>query len=154
MVAKKRKLSIFGIFSACFAFVAWPAQGLKVAIIVCAAVSFRNDVVDRFSRAWPAVAQTFLADVPVTFKDAGADDIPLTAVAALMTAQPSLVLLPAFTTVRLAVARTVCCSPGASALAASTRDSGWHTVSSNKKATSECQWLTTERRSLVRVLGA
>lgn len=123
MVAKKRKLSIFGIFSACFAFVAWPAQGLKVAIIVCAAVSFRNDVVDRFSRAWPAVAQTFLADVPVTFKDAGADDVPFTAVTALVAAHPSLMLLPAFITVSLAVTRTVCCSPGASALAACSWDS-------------------------------
>lgn len=64
-------------------------------------------------RCWygPAVAQTLLADVPVTFKDAGADDIPLTAVAALVAAQPSLVLLPAFITVSLAVTRTVrCCA--------------------------------------------
>lgn len=103
-ITKKRKLSIFGIFSAGFTFMAWPAQGLKVAVVICAAVSFRNDVVDCFSWAWPAVAQTFLADMPVTFKDAGADDVPFTAVTALVAAQSSLVLLPAFIAMRLAEA--------------------------------------------------
>lgn len=144
-VAKKRKLLIFGIFSACFTFVAWPAQSLEVAIIVCAAMSFRDDMVDSFSRARPAIVQTFLADIPVSLKYADTNGIPLTAVATLVTALSSLVLLPAFITVRLAIARTVCCSLGASALATSTRYSGWHTDSSNTKATSKCQWLTTER---------
>lgn len=76
----------------------------QIAIFVCAAVSFRNNVVYRLSRTRPAVAKARLADVPITFKDAGADDFPLIAVAALVAAQPSLVLLPAFVAVRLAVA--------------------------------------------------
>lgn len=116
---------------------AGPAQRLKIAVLIRPAMRFGFDVVNRSCRDWPAVAQTLLADVPITFKDAGADDIPLTAVAALVAAQPSLVLLPAFITVSLAVTRTVCSSAGTSALAASSRDSGWHSGSSNKKATSK-----------------
>lgn len=76
----------------------------QIAVVVSAAVSFRNNVVDRLSRTRPAVAKARLADVPITFKDAGADDFPLVAVAALVAAQSSLVLLPAFVAVRLAVA--------------------------------------------------
>ena len=106
-INKKRKLSIFGIFFASFTFMAWPAQRLKVAVVVCAAMSFRDDMVDGFSRARPAIAQTFLADVPVTFKDAGADDVPFTAVTALVAAQPPLMLLPAFIAVSLAITRAV-----------------------------------------------
>jgi len=87
---------------------AWPAKRFEIAVVVCAAVSFRDDVVDRFSRTRSAVAQALLADVSIMFKDAGADDIPLTAVATLMAAQSSLVLLPPFVTVRIAVAGTIC----------------------------------------------
>jgi len=123
---------------------AWPAQRFEIAVFVCAAVSFRNDVVDRFRRAWPAVAQALLADVSITLKDAGADDVPLTAVATLVAAQAALMLLPPFVTVRLAVAGTVCGGAGTSTLTAGTRDSCWHIVDSNKKATSNSKWLTTE----------
>ncbi len=125
-IANKRKLSIFGIFSAGFTFMAWPAQRLKVAVVVRAAMSFRDDMVDGFSRARPAIAQTFLTDVPVTFKDAGADDIPFAAVTTLVAAHSSLMLLPAFITMRLAVARTVNGGVRTSAFAAGTRDSVWH----------------------------
>jgi len=105
---------------------AWPAQRFKVAVFVCAAVSFRVDVVDRFRRAWPAVAQALLADVSITLKDAGADDVPLTAVATLVAAQSALMLLPPFVTVRLAVAGTVCGGARAPALTTGARDCGWH----------------------------
>ena len=121
---------------------AWPAQRFEIAVVVCASVSFRNNVVDRFSRARSAVAQALLADVSITLKDADADDIPLTAVATLVAVQPSLVLLPSFITVRLAVAGTVCGGAGTSTLTTGARDSCWHIVSSNKKATSNSQWLT------------
>lgn len=90
-ITNKRKLSFFGIFSAGFTFMAWPAQRLKVAVVVCTAMSFRDDMIDGFSRARPAIAQTFLTDVPVTFKDAGADEVPFAAITALVSAQPSLV---------------------------------------------------------------
>jgi len=122
---------------------AWPAQRFEIAVFVCAAVSFRDDVVDRFRRAWPAVAQALLADVSITLKNADADDVPLTAVATLMAAQSALMLLPPFVTVRLAVAGTVCGGAGTSTLTAGARDSCWHIVGSNKKATSNSQWLTT-----------
>jgi len=105
---------------------AWPAKRFEIAVFVCTAVGFRNNVVDRFSRAWPAVAQALLADVSITLKDAGADDVPLTAVATLVAAQPSLVLLPSFITVRLAVAGTICGGAGTSTLTAGARDSSWH----------------------------
>jgi len=123
---------------------AWPAQRFEIAVFIGAAVSFRGDVVDRFRRARSAVAQALLADVTITFKDAGADDVPLAAVATLMAAQASLVLLPPFVTVRIAVAGTVCGSAGAPAFTAGARDSCWHIVGSNKKATSNSKWLTTE----------
>lgn len=101
---------------------AFEADRNQVAVVVCAAMSFRDDVVDRFRRAWPAVAQALLANVTITFKDAGADDVPLAAVATLMAAQASLVLLPPFVTVRIAVAGTVCGSAGAPTLTARSWD--------------------------------
>ena len=105
---------------------AWPAQRFEVAVFVCAAVSFRDNMVDRFRRTWPAVAQALQADMTITLKDADADDIPLTAVATLVAAQTALMLLPSFIPVRLAVAGTVCGSTGASALTTCARDCGWH----------------------------
>jgi len=120
-----------------------PAKRFEIAVFVCAAVSFRDDVVDRFSRARSAVAQALLADVSITLKDADADDVPLTAVATLVAAQAALMLLPSFVTVRLAVAGTVCGGAGTSTLTAGARDSCWHIIGSNKKATSNGQWLTT-----------
>lgn len=117
--------------------VAWPTQRFEVAVVVCAAVSFRDNVVDRFRWAWSAVAQALLADVTITLKDAGADDIPLTAVATLMAAQSSLVLLPPFVTVGFAVAGTVSGGAGAPALTTGARDSCRHIVGSNKKAPRE-----------------
>ncbi len=119
------------------ALMAWPAQRFEIAVFVCAAVSFRDDVVDRFSRARSAVAQALLADVSITLKDADADDVPLTAVATLVAAQAALMLLPPFVTVRLAVAGTVCGGAGTSTLTAGARDSCWHIVGSNKKAPRE-----------------
>jgi len=69
----------------------------------------------------------------ISRQDAGSDNVPLTAVATLMAAQSSLVLLPPFVTVRIAVAGTVCGSAGAPAFTAGARDSCWHIVGSNKK---------------------
>lgn len=109
----------------------------KIAVVVCAAVSFRDDVVDRFCRTWSAAAQARLANVTITFKDAGADDVPLAAIAALVAAQSTLVLLPSFVTVRIAVAGTICGGAGAPAFTAGARDSCWHIVGSNKKAPCE-----------------
>jgi hypothetical protein len=103
-----------------------PAQRLKVAILIRPTMSFGFDVVNRSCRDWPAVSQALLADVPVTLEDACADNIPLAAVAALMSALPALMLLPAFVAMVITVARAVGCCFGAAALTAGTRDSGWH----------------------------
>lgn len=98
----------------------------QIAIFVCAAVSFRNDVVDRLSRTRPAVAKARLADVPITFKDAGADDFPLATVAALVATQPSLMLMPAFAAVSIAVTRTISGCLRATAFTTCTRNSDRH----------------------------
>ncbi len=105
---------------------AFEADRNQIAVVVCAAVSFRDDMVDGFSRTRSVVAQALLADVPVTLEDACADNIPLAAVAALMSALPALMLLPAFVAMVITVARAVGCCFGAAALTAGTRDSGWH----------------------------
>ena len=123
------------------ALMAWPAQRFKIAVVVCAAVSFRDNVVDRFRWAWSAVAQALLADVSITLKDADADDIPLTAVATLVAAQTALMLLPSFITVGFAVARTIRSCARATSLTACSGNSCGHGCRSNKKATSRCQWL-------------
>ncbi|AFJ98844.1 hypothetical protein ES15_1271 [Cronobacter sakazakii ES15] len=104
----------------------WPAQRFEVAVVVSAAVSFRNDVVDRLSRTRPAAAKARLTDVPITFKDAGADDFPLAAVAALVATQPSLMLMPAFAAVSIAVTRTISGCLRATAFTTCTRDSDRH----------------------------
>jgi len=117
--------------------VAGVTKRLQIPIVVCAAVGFRNNVVDRFRRAWPAVAQALLADVSITLKDTDANDVPLTAVATLVAAQSALMLLPSFVTVRLAVAGTVCGGAGTSTLTTGARDSCWHIGGSNKKAPCE-----------------
>jgi hypothetical protein len=112
----------------------------KIAVFVSAAVSFRDDVVDGFSRARSAVAQALLADVSITLKDADADDIPLTAVATLVAAQAALMLLPSFITVGFAVARTIRSCARATSLTACSGNSCGHGCRSNKKTTSGCQW--------------
>lgn len=79
----------------------------QIAVVVGAAVSFRFDMVNCRCRNGLSIPQAFLTQVSITLKDAGSDDVPLTAVAALMAATALLVLLPAFVAVSLAVARAV-----------------------------------------------
>jgi len=112
--------------------VAWPTQRFEVAVVVCAAVSFRDNVVDRFRWAWSAVAQALLADVSITLEDADADNVPLTAVATLVAAQAALMLLPSFITVGFAVAGTVSGGSRTPTFTAGARDSSRHAVGSNK----------------------
>ena len=80
-----------------------PAQRLKVAILIRPTMSFGFDVVNRSCRDWPAVSQALLADVPVTLQNAGADNVPLTAISSLVSVLSALMLLPAFITVVIAV---------------------------------------------------
>ena len=82
---------------------AWPAQRLKVAVFIGAAVCFRFYVVNSGCWYGPAIRQALLADMPITLQDTRADNVPLTAVAALMSALSALMLLPAFIAVIVAV---------------------------------------------------
>lgn len=65
---------------------AWPAQRLQVAVVVGAAVSFGFDMVNCRCRNRLSIPQAFLAQVSITRQDAGSDDVPLTAIAALVAA--------------------------------------------------------------------
>jgi len=86
---------------------AWPAQRLQVAVVVGAAVCFGFDMVNCRCRNGLSIPQTFLTQVSITLKDAGSDDVPLTAIASLVAATALLMLLPAFVAVSLAVTRAV-----------------------------------------------
>lgn len=75
---------------------AWPAQRFEIAVFVCATVSFRGDVVDRLSGCIPSISQAFLTKVFISVENDWAQPVPLTAIAALMSALSPLMLLPAF----------------------------------------------------------
>lgn len=79
----------------------------QIAVFISTAMCFGFDVVNRSCRDWSAACQALLADVTITFKDAGSDNVPRTAITALVAATPLLVLLPAFVAVSLAIARAV-----------------------------------------------
>ena len=66
--------------------------------------------------------QAVLTQIIITLQDAGALDIPLTAVATLMATLTLLVLLPSFIAVLLAVSRAVCGSAGTTTLATGSGD--------------------------------
>ncbi len=80
----------------------------QIAVFISAAMSFGFDVVNRSCRNGLPIPHAFLAQVPIAGKDARPDNVPLTAIAALVAAQPPLMLLPAFVAVSLAVTRAVC----------------------------------------------
>ncbi len=75
----------------------------QIAIFIGAAVSFGFDMVNCRCRNGFPIPQALLAKMSITRQDAGSDDVPLTAIAALMAAAALLVLLPAFIAVSLAV---------------------------------------------------
>lgn len=73
-----------------------------------------------------AIAQALLAQVLITREDAGADDIPLAAVSALVSALALLMLLPPGVTVSFAVSRTIGRSGRAAVLTACAGDCFGH----------------------------
>ncbi len=109
-------------FCCCLGLMTWPAQRLKVAVVISASMCFGFDMVNRGCRYRLALLQALLADVPVTFQDEGADDVPLTAVSSLVPALSSLVLLPAFVAVVITVAGTSGGCLAAAELTACARD--------------------------------
>lgn len=86
------------------ALMAWPAQRFEIAVVVCAAVSFRLYVVHRLSGCIPSIPQAFLAKVFISFENDLAQPVPLAAVTTLMAALTLLVLLPALISMLLTVA--------------------------------------------------
>lgn len=79
----------------------------QIAVFISATVSFGFDMVNCRCRNWLSILQALLTQMSITLQDAGSDDVPLTAIAALVAAQPPLILLPAFIAVSFAVARAV-----------------------------------------------
>lgn len=108
---------------------AGPAQGLKIGIIIGTPMCFGYDVVNGLGCCWPSASQAVLAEMPVTLQDASPYHIPLAAIAPLVSALSSLVLLPAFIAVSVTVTRSVCRSAGTTELPACSGYSGWHQAS-------------------------
>lgn len=80
-----------------------PAQAFEVAVIISAAVSLRDDVVDTRRLLHHTLSEMFLTQPFVTLQDAGPDDFPLRPIAALVARLSWFVLAPAFAFVLLAV---------------------------------------------------
>lgn len=76
------------------ALMTWPAQRLKVAVIVCAAMCFGHNVVDRRSRCNAPVPHTVLAEVFISGEYPCATNVPRTAVPTFLSALALLMLLP------------------------------------------------------------
>ncbi|GJK16615.1 hypothetical protein TUM16664_43920 [Enterobacter cloacae] len=70
-------------------------------------MSLSLDMVNGGGRDSASSTQAVLTQMIITLQDAGALDIPLTAIATLMATLTLLMLLPAFIAVLLAVSRTV-----------------------------------------------
>ena len=58
----------------------------QIAIFIGAAVCFGFDMVNCRCRNGLSIPQTFLTQMSITRQDAGSDDVPLTAIAALVAA--------------------------------------------------------------------
>lgn len=113
-----------------FTSVAWPAQRFQIVIVICAAVGFGYDVIDRCGLAADAIASALLAYVTVAFKDAGAPYLPRSAITTLMPALSWLVGTPSITCMLLpvcvAVTTAVSGYRAASFMAAGPVSSCWH----------------------------
>ena len=72
-----------------------PAQAFKIAVIISAAVSLRDDVVHTGRLFHHALSEMFLAQPFVTLQDAGPDCLPLCPVATLVSGLSWFVLAPA-----------------------------------------------------------
>jgi len=65
-------------------------------------VCFRNDVIDGSCSLWPLVPQAVLAQVLIAGQNLCPEHVPFASIAALVAAEPPLMLLPAFIAVSLA----------------------------------------------------
>ena len=85
-------------------------------------MSLSLDMVNGGGRNSATSTQAVLTQMIVTLEDAGTFDVPLTAIATLMTTLTLLMLLPVFVAMMLAVARAIRCRTRATALATCARN--------------------------------
>ena len=88
----------------CLPAVAWPAQRFEVAIVIGAAVGFRDDVIHTFSFHTDAPAPAVLTEMLIAHQNAIAAYLPRPTIPALLAALPRLVITPTVTGMQLAVA--------------------------------------------------
>lgn len=80
----------------CLRSVAGLAEAFEVGQVIGTPICFGNDVVHRLSGCIPSISQAFLTKVFISVENDWAQPVPLTAIAALMSALSPLMLLPAF----------------------------------------------------------
>lgn len=98
------------------------AEAFKIGQVIGTPICFGGDVVDRLSWCVPSISQAFLTKMFISVENERTQPVPLTSIAALVPAQPSLMLLPAFVKMSGAVAGAVCGCARAATLAACSRD--------------------------------
>ena len=86
----------FESFDRCLRPVAGLAEAFEVVQVIGPPICFGSDVVHRLSRCIPSISQAFLTKVFISVENDWAQPVPLTAIAALMSALSPLMLLPAF----------------------------------------------------------
>lgn len=80
----------------CLRSVAGLAEAFEVGQVIGTPICFGDDVVHRLSGCIPSISQAFLTKVFISVENDWAQPVPLTAIAALMSALSPLMLLPAF----------------------------------------------------------
>lgn len=86
----------FESFDRCLRSVAGLAEAFEVGQVIGTPICFGDDVVHRLSGCIPSISQAFLTKVFISVENDWAQPVPLTAIAALMSALSPLMLLPAF----------------------------------------------------------
>ncbi len=80
----------------CLRSVAGLAEAFEVGQVIGTPICFGDNVVHRLSGCIPSISQAFLTKVFISVENDWAQPVPLTAIAALMSALSPLMLLPAF----------------------------------------------------------
>ncbi len=86
----------FESLDCCLRSVAGLAEAFEVGQVIGTPICFGDDVVHRLSGCIPSISQAFLTKVFISVENDWAQPVPLTAIAALMSALSPLMLLPAF----------------------------------------------------------
>lgn len=94
----------FESFDRCLRPVARLAEAFEVGQVIGPPICFGGNVVHRLSRCIPSISQAFLTEVFISVENDWAQPVPLTAIAALMSALSPLMLLPAFVKVHGTIA--------------------------------------------------